>query len=648
MTAQGRFEKALLIGLDSAVPGRWRRYAEAGLLPVGQRLLAEGAFAAECLPTFPTLTTTNWATIATGAWPGTHGITDFNPHRPGDLIGASLQGFDARDVTAEFVWEAAVRGGLDSIVVNWPGSWPPRQATVAAPRSALAHGPAAADGEGPAGAAAPGRLTLVGGAGIELNEWRIGLPGMERRVALAAEQRFSTRAEPGATGVTLPPAGETFDLRFTFRDAYDEVRSDATLVCRVVARGDGPAVEFSLPGAAVPLAELAGGEWSERLELPFSVDGGTVPGLFRLKLQDLDPGTGLFRLYVTDICRRTWLEQPAGVLGDTARFTGLPTPGVGWDSLGLGCIDIDTFVELTGMATSWLADVCATLLCERPWRLFCVHFHAVDSFYHLCSAKLDERTTPDPAERRRYEAAEVAVYRQMDDAVGRLLAAADTPALVALVSDHGAKPAGARVPLRDILAGAGLLATDGDGGGDSAGIDWRQTLAAPQGSCYVRVNLAGREPHGVVSAGDFEGVRLRAMRAMLDFRDPATGLCPFSLVAPKEEAAVFGLHGDGVGDIVYAVREQFADEHGQMLPEDTRAVGDWGMRSLCLFSGAGIRPGSIVEDPVNLMDVAPTVCDALGISAPLQADGRSVLESIVDRPGITESVCGATPPADRG
>ncbi len=75
----------------------------------------------------PTLTTTNWATIATGAWPGTHGITDFNPHRPGDSIGASLQGFDARDVRAEFVWEAAVRAGLDSIVVNWPGSWPPRE-----------------------------------------------------------------------------------------------------------------------------------------------------------------------------------------------------------------------------------------------------------------------------------------------------------------------------------------------------------------------------------------------------------------------------------------------------------------------------------------------------------------------------------------
>ncbi len=128
MTSPRRVQKALLIGLDCAVPGRWRKYAEAGLLPVGQRLLADGCFVATCLPAMPTLTTTNWATIATGAWPGTHGITDFNPYRPGDGADDSLQGFDARDVQAEFVWEAAVRAGLDSIVVNWPGSWPPREA----------------------------------------------------------------------------------------------------------------------------------------------------------------------------------------------------------------------------------------------------------------------------------------------------------------------------------------------------------------------------------------------------------------------------------------------------------------------------------------------------------------------------------------
>ncbi len=624
MRMSRRFEKALLIGLDCAVPGRWRKYAEAGLLPAGQRLLADGCFAAECLPTMPTLTTTNWATIATGAWPGTHGVTDFNPYRLGDSIGGSPQGFDARDVRAEFVWEAAVRAGLDSIVVNWPGSWPPREAPEEQRMGEAADARRRVGAERPAGAAAPGRLTLVGGAGIELNEWRIGLPGMERRVALASEQRFSTRDEPRARRVTLPPDGEPFELPLAFRDAYDKVHSEVTLACRVVARGDRPAVRFSLTGDGEALAELAAGEWSARLELPLAVGGGTVLGLLRLKLQELEPGAGLFRLYVTDICRNSWLEKPAGVLGDATRFAGLPTPGVGWDSLGLGAIDLETFVDLTGMATAWLADVCAALVAERPWHLFCVHFHAIDSFYHLCSAKLDERATPDADERRRYEAAEIAVYRQLDDAVGHILAAVGAPALTVLVSDHGATPHGPPLPLRRILAGADLLTAEDRGGRDLGDIDWQHTLAAPQGSCYVRLNVKGREPQGIVAPDELVPVRERVLRALLAYRVAETGVCPFSLVVAKEDAVALGLYGDGVGDVVYAVHPEYCEEHGQMLPQARMAAGAWGMPALCLFSGAGARSGHVVRDPASLTDVAPSICDALGIPPPLQANGNSL------------------------
>ena len=75
----------------------------------------------------------------------------------------------------------------------------------------------------------------------------------------------------------------------------------------------------------------------------------------------------------------------------------------------------------------------------------------------------------------------------------------DAPGLTVLVSDHGATPAGPPLPLRRILAGAGLLAAEDRGGRDLGDIDWQHTLAAPQGSCYVRLNLKGREPQGVVA-----------------------------------------------------------------------------------------------------------------------------------------------------
>jgi predicted AlkP superfamily phosphohydrolase/phosphomutase len=92
---------------------------------------------------------------------------------------------------------------------------------------------------------------------------------------------------------------------------------------------------------------------------------------------------------------------------------------------------------------------------------------------------------------------------------------------------------GPALPLRRIVAGAGLLAAEDRGGRDLAGIDWQHTVAAPKGSCYVRPNLKGREPHGIVAPDAVEEVGDRVVRALLDFRDPATGVCPFSLVMPR-------------------------------------------------------------------------------------------------------------------
>jgi hypothetical protein len=106
--------------------------------------------------------------------------------------------------------------------VNWPGSWPPRDGP---PADTVGEG----RGLGPDGAAAPSDIVIVGGAGIELNEWRIDVPGRDRLVALAAEQRFSTRPERGGARVALPADGEPFELRLAFGAAYDTVAPGLSL-----------------------------------------------------------------------------------------------------------------------------------------------------------------------------------------------------------------------------------------------------------------------------------------------------------------------------------------------------------------------------------------------------------------------------------
>jgi len=605
--------KVLLFGLDCAIGPRWRRYAERGDLPVGQRLMAEGVFAENCLAALPTLTTTNWASIATGAWPGTHGVTDFNLHKPGEDLTACPQAFDSGDCTAEFFWNAAARAGARTILVNYPTTYPPM----------LDNG------------------VQLGGGGIELNESRIGLMAEDRAVTIAADQLFSTEGEPLASPVILAKGTETVELPFSYMDCAAKVDTSVSLFCTPTESGSSSRARLGFSRDGDRVAEVGVGEWSETIVREYDVGGTRVEAAFKVKLLELDPQRGRLRLYVTDICRLDGFDHPAGTLGDTSSFRGLPVPGVGFDPFTFGWIDLDTFVELIDMGNQWLCDASIKLMKEQDWDIYANHLHAIDWFYHLASHKLEPALTPDADERARWEAAELAVYLSMDDAIGRMLDAAGEPALTVLVSDHGATPRTDFVPVETILADAGLLAYVEESereltmyGYPIPGVDWQHTLAIPQRSCYVYVNLKGRDPQGVVEPDEYVAVREKAIHAMLSYRDPESGLCPFSLVLRKEDARVLGLYGDRIGDIVYATREEFGDEHGQGLGTGEWPSGSGSMKPLLLFSGPGIRSGEILERTVWLTDVVPTICYVAGLPVPEHAEGAVLYQALEAPDGV--------------
>ena len=75
-------KRAMLIGLDAADPLMVKELIQAGRLPNMQKLLSQGC-AHESLAmrgAFPTVTPPNWASLATGNWPRTHGITCYYNH----------------------------------------------------------------------------------------------------------------------------------------------------------------------------------------------------------------------------------------------------------------------------------------------------------------------------------------------------------------------------------------------------------------------------------------------------------------------------------------------------------------------------------------------------------------------------------------
>ena len=116
----------IVIGVDGGTPTVIESYAQEGALPNIARLMAEGTFAEACLSAMPTITPTCWATIATGATPAVHGCTCATIHEPGRPLDETKSAYWSERVQAEFVWEAAERGGLTGLVVAYPTSWPPR------------------------------------------------------------------------------------------------------------------------------------------------------------------------------------------------------------------------------------------------------------------------------------------------------------------------------------------------------------------------------------------------------------------------------------------------------------------------------------------------------------------------------------------
>ena len=172
--------KIMIIGWDGAVGERVIHWAKQGKLPALQSLLDRGIYAAHCLPPHPTITPPNWTCIATGAWPGTHGITCFNVHNPGDPLLKVHQAFDVRDSQAEFLWDAAARAGKRSVILNWPTSYP------AEPQDGI----------------------CIGGYGVGPNDWRYGVDERVQKleIDIADEQLFTVDFYPQATTIDLAPA----------------------------------------------------------------------------------------------------------------------------------------------------------------------------------------------------------------------------------------------------------------------------------------------------------------------------------------------------------------------------------------------------------------------------------------------------------
>ena len=621
--------KVLFLGIDSPVAPTIFKWAQEGKLPALKRLMDSGVFCENGLVPFPTITPPNWTSIATGAWPGTHGITDFDVHTPGTPLDVTHQGFDSRDIAAETIWEAGERAGKRSIVMNWPTSWPKRMK------------------EG----------YQIAGYGLNITDWREGIPIEDLTSTLLAQDiLLSTEYYPHFSEVVWQKASgwqgvehgpQALEAKVNVNLWRPKIPVQPITWYVLVDKSGGSAFDTVVIARdktkAGAYARLKVGEWSPNVYDTFETEQGPKQAATRFKLLELSPDAQQFRVYCPGIFSLSGWGFPAELEQEITSERGLPTARTAYEAFLAEWIDGQTLVEAYDLHHNWLVDATKTLF-QKPWDMYFLHIHTIDWIYHTFSVELEPLLARNQELIPYYQDIELRLHQGVDRCLGEIIEAAGDDALVVVMSDHGVKARGHKFDVGSILAKAGLLAYVPEEPGDKAAgletkgaglmpkvrkVDWSKTKAVSQRTVHIYVNVKGRDPQGIVEPGEeYEKVRDEIIKALLEYVDPQTGLHPVALALKNEDARILGIWGPRAGDVIYAEDPRFGKEHGPYLTTNKFGFGD--LRGLIMFAGPGIRQGVVIERNVWLTDLVPTVCHVAELPVPDKCDGAVIYQALED------------------
>ncbi|MHB1131340.1 MAG: alkaline phosphatase family protein [Chloroflexota bacterium] len=619
-------KRAVIIGMDGASMKLIKNMAENGTMPNVAKLLEKGVHR-EMWGVLPTLTPPGWTTISTGAWPGTHGVMDFNIRDLGQPLDHTRWGVNSTLCQAEYLWNAAERGGRVPILVKWEMSWPP---TVKTGVQVEGTGPGVSNYHQIAGY----HLFTVG----DRTSQRASNDAQEvDPSALSGDDRFDPislrpaegwqnlpasavpcleaelTVRPLARSSNNTPRGKKGEPKQLFALVYGNQGYERVRVTR--SRDGGDAV-----------ADLAPGEWSGWARDTFVIDGKPLQGSLRFKLLCVSPSGDEMELFMPQIWPVEGYTFPDAVASELLEHVGPFLQNPARDAMGV--VDDDTYFEALEYHHEWLANAALYLASSRPWDLLFLETHASDYANHFFLGEADPISGASAETLQRSYSGEVRTYASIDRMIGKLMTLLDDETAILLVSDHGGTPNRfPHVNVNDVLEQAGLLVYTEDAQGRRV-VDWGRTRATSVGIVNIFINLKGREPNGIVDPADYESVRSEIIAALQDYREPTSGWRPFNLAVRREDAEMVNLWGELVGDVVYTLLPEFDGAHGRQLPSARLGMG--AHHATFVLAGPGVRQGVHLTGQVRQVDVAPTLAHLLGLPVPRNAEGGVVYEALED------------------
>jgi predicted AlkP superfamily phosphohydrolase/phosphomutase len=276
------------------------------------------------------------------------------------------------------------------------------------------------------------------------------------------------------------------------------------------------------------------------------------------------------------------------------------------------------------------------LLTNKPWDFFVMVEMGPDRLNHGIWSFIDPNH-PRHAADNPYRESLREYYRYLDSKIGDLLEKhADEDTTVLVVSDHGAKAMVGGVCFNQWLVKEGYLAFEDDLPTEitpvtKLSIDWSKTTAWGDGGYYGRLflNVAGREPNGVIPQEDYEKVRaelIAKIEAMVDHEGKPMGnkaLKPEDTYTsqngvPPDLIVIFGeLRWRSVGSLGHPSVYTFENDTG---PDEANHA----QYGIFIMNNAPSGPSGKLEG-LHLWDVHCTILDLFGLPPAPRALGKSAL-----------------------
>ena len=614
-------KKVIVIGLDGLEPTIVESMMERGELPNLARIQQSG-FYSRLRTTYPAQTPVAWSSFATGTNPGGHGIFDFIARDPATYLpDAALSHFErpksifaAPQVVNQRkgtpFWQTLSRAGVPSIVLRCPCTFPPDEFN--------------------------GRM--IAGVGVP------DLRGSQNKGTFYTQDKNARPCESEQL-VILESGADLKTYVIGPRNTRLSQPADTHCEIRVQVKADSRSLMIDTGGTPDRI-EVAAKSWSEwvRFKFKFSMLQ-SVTGIARFYVRQVQPK---MEFYVSAVnfdpaAPMFPVSSPANYAKDLAGQIGLfSTLGMAEDHNGLnnGRLDENAYLAQCELVLEERERLMRFELDRFAEGFFFLLYDTPDRVQHMLWRFRDTgHPGYEPDLARDFSTLIEEHYARCDRVLSYVLDKTDENTLLLVLSDHGFNTFRRSFDTNTWLWQNRLLGLKNgtkpsqDLGEAFSAVDWSRTYAYAVGLGGIYLNFKGREREGILQEGtEAERVRNAIQTGLPRTPDPAANCLVIRSVRRREEL-YSGPYVTNAPDLLvnftpgYRVSWQSAvgGFSNALIENNARRWSGDHIIDPDAVPGILFANRSLQRDNANIVDLAPTILNYLGVPGMSVLEGKSLI-----------------------